>query len=133
MTHIEHDASLVCVTRKSHRVWLQLGIATALTTGLLFATSAAQARIKTITIQTRGVAFGGYSFPGVGQYEKITGYATGEIDPNDPQNAVITDIKIAPRNSRAAAPFTKRRPRTSTGLTLIVRSSVDQRRQFPPA
>ena len=47
----------------------QLGLATALATGVIAAASVAQARITQITISTRGTAFGGYSFPGVGQYE----------------------------------------------------------------
>ena len=45
------------------------------------------------------IAFGGYSFPGVGQYEVITGIATGEVNPSSPQNAVITDINLAPINA----------------------------------
>jgi len=48
----------------------------------------------------RGVAFGGHSFAGVGQYEFITGIATGEVNPNNPQNGIITDIELAPRNTR---------------------------------
>lgn len=44
--------------------------------------------------------FGGYSWPGVGQYEKIIGRASGEVDPTDPKNAVIVDIELAPRNAR---------------------------------
>jgi hypothetical protein len=71
---------------------------TALTTGLLLAASAAEARITQIQILTRTTAFGGYSFPGVGQYEVITGIATGEVNPNNSQNAVITDLSLAPRN-----------------------------------
>src|SRR5262249_22174124 len=43
--------------------------------------------------------FGGYSWPGVGQYEKIAGKAFGEVGPLDPKNAVITDIALAPRNA----------------------------------
>jgi len=43
-------------------------------------------------------AFGGLSFGAVGQYEKLRGTATGELDPNDPRNKVITDIELAPRN-----------------------------------
>src|SRR5580765_3508537 len=42
--------------------------------------------------------FGGYSWPGVGQYEKIVGIAFGEVDPTNPQNALITDIALAPKN-----------------------------------
>src|SRR5206468_13075683 len=44
--------------------------------------------------------FGGYSWPGVGQYEKIVGVAFGEVDPTNSQNALITDIALAPRNAR---------------------------------
>jgi len=44
-------------------------------------------------------AFGGLSFGSVGQYEKLRGTATGELDPNDPRNRVITDIELAPRNA----------------------------------
>src|SRR6185437_6691259 len=76
--------------------FLQLSIATALAAGMIVATSAADARTTSIQILSRGIAFGGHSFPGVGQYEFITGIATGEVDPSNPQNAVITDIGLAP-------------------------------------
>ena len=36
----------------------------------------------------------------VGPYEKLRGKAYGEVDPDDPRNAVITDLKLAPRNAR---------------------------------
>jgi len=78
--------------------FLQLSIATALAAGMIVATSAADARTTSIQILSRGIAFGGHSFPGVGQYEFITGIATGEVDPSNPQNAVITDIGLAPVN-----------------------------------
>jgi hypothetical protein len=70
------------------------------TTSVLAVGSAAQARITQINILNQGIAFGGHSFPIVGQYEFITGIATGEIDPRDPRNAIITDIGLAPRNAR---------------------------------
>jgi Alpha/beta hydrolase domain len=67
---------------------------------LLVAASAADARITKLTIVTReSPTFGGHTFPGVGQYEKLVGKAYGELDPNDPKNAVIVDIKLAPRNA----------------------------------
>jgi hypothetical protein len=60
----------------------------------------AEARITRIQITTtQSPTFGGYSWPGVGQYEKIVGKAFGEVDPNDPKNAVIVDIGLAPRNA----------------------------------
>ncbi|HEX6795996.1 MAG TPA: alpha/beta hydrolase domain-containing protein [Casimicrobiaceae bacterium] len=80
------------------RAVLRLGIASALAGGMLIGACVADARTTQIQILSRTTAFGGYSFPGVGQYEVIKGVATGEIDPNNPQNAVITDIGIAPPN-----------------------------------
>ncbi len=60
----------------------------------------AAARTTKVTITSKeSPTFGGYSWPGVGQYEKIVGVAYGELDPNDSHNAVITDIKLAPRNA----------------------------------
>ena len=88
-------------SRVSHiikRKLFQLGMASALASGMLASVTDAQARITQITILNRGTAFGGYSFPGVGQYEFITGFATGEVNPNSVQNSVITDINLAPLN-----------------------------------
>jgi hypothetical protein len=58
------------------------------------------ARVKRIQITAKeSPTFGGYSWPGVGQYEKIVGKAFGELDPNDPKNAAIVDLQLAPRNA----------------------------------
>jgi hypothetical protein len=62
-----------------------------------------EARITKIEIdaaRSQSPTFGGYSWPGVGQYEKIVGKAYGEVNPADPQNAVIVDIGLAPKNAR---------------------------------
>src|SRR4051812_42612790 len=60
----------------------------------------AEARVTKLQVTTKeSPTFGGYSWPGVGQYEKIAGKAFGELDPNDPKNAVITDLKLAPKNA----------------------------------
>src|ERR1041385_200281 len=73
---------------------------------LLVAASAADARITKLKIVTKeSPTFGGYTFPGVGQYEKVVGKAYGELDPNDPKNAVIVDIKLAPRNARGKVEY----------------------------
>jgi Alpha/beta hydrolase domain len=77
---------------------LRVGTASLLAATMLAAAPAAHARITQITV-SRGIAFGGYSFPTVGQYEFITGVATGEVDPSNPQNAIITDIQLAPKNA----------------------------------
>jgi len=67
-----------------------------------FAT-AAEARVTRIEIDTarsQSPTFGGYSWPGVGQYEKVVGTAFGEVNPHDRQNREIVDIEFAPRNAR---------------------------------
>jgi len=68
---------------------------------LILAASPTNASITRIQITSKeSPTFGGYSWPGVGQYERIVGKAFGEVDPTDPQNAVIVDLALAPRNVR---------------------------------
>ena len=38
-------------------------------------------------------------------YERLSGRAYGELDPNDPKNALITDIQSAPRNARGQVEY----------------------------
>jgi len=72
----------------------------ALAAGAMLAATAADARITKVQITaTEKPTFGGFSWPGVGQYEKIVGKAFGEVNPGDPKNSVIVDIGLAPRNS----------------------------------
>jgi hypothetical protein len=79
----------------SKRNRLDLSIASALAAGALTCTPAADARVVSVTMSAPTIAFGGYSWPGVGQYEKITGVAYAEVDPNDRRNAVIVDLPLA--------------------------------------
>ncbi len=73
---------------------------------LLVAASAADARITKIRIVTKeSPTFGGYAFKDVGQYEKLVGKGYGELDPNDPKNSLIVDIKLAPRNARGKVEY----------------------------
>jgi hypothetical protein len=62
-------------------------------------------RVEVDTMRSEKPTFGGYSWPGVGQYEKIVGKAYGEVDPFDPKNAVIVDIELAPRNTRGMVEY----------------------------
>ncbi len=68
--------------------------------------SAAEARITKLTI-TRvesppsRAAASAVSAPG----DKLVGRATGEVDPKDPRNAIITDIALAPRNARGMVEY----------------------------
>jgi alpha/beta hydrolase family protein len=66
----------------------------------------AQAHIRKVQITAKeSPTFGGYSWPGVGQYEKIVGKAFGELDPKDPKNAVIVDLQLGQKNSRGRVEY----------------------------
>jgi len=98
MTHTACGASFRAPFSRKHKL-SRLGVASLLAAGTLAVAPVAHARVTQIQILTRGTAFGGHSFAGVGQYEFITGIATGEVDPKNPQNALITDIQLAPKNA----------------------------------
>ncbi len=70
----------------------------------LFVTSL-NARVTKITITSRAAAFNNQAFGSVGQFEKIKGIASGEIDPKDRRNALITDIQFAPKNARGRVEY----------------------------
>ena len=68
---------------------------------LLSLVPTAEARITSLTLTAdtpAAIAAGSYGT--VGAYEQLDGVATGELDPHDPQNAVIQDLDLAPRNAR---------------------------------
>ena len=74
--------------------------ATAIAVATLAAAAPSWARVTRIVIDTRvSPAFSGATYGSVGQYETLAGRAFGELDPNDPHNAIITDIALAPRNA----------------------------------
>jgi alpha/beta hydrolase family protein len=63
----------------------------------------AEARITRVVIDpalSQSPTFGGFSWPGVGQYERVIGTAYGEVNPHDRQNSIIVDVELAPRNAR---------------------------------
>ena len=47
----------------------------------------------------------GATFGETGAYERLTGTAYFEVDPNDPLNAVIVDLDLSPRNARGRVEF----------------------------
>src|SRR5262245_12534122 len=63
-----------------------------------------EARIVSVQMSAPTIAFGGYSWPGVGQYEKITGVAYAEVDPKDPRNSIIVDIGLAEEQAGSGQP-----------------------------
>lgn len=87
------------------------GWLTGLLAGVLLLTGLqAEARVSRIVIDaTERPADGG---------ERLTGRAFGEVDPDDPANAIITDLRLAPRNAAGrveyVARFTLTRPADMT-------------------
>ena len=67
---------------------------------ILAFSAGADARVTEIILGAPTSPYGSTNFGTVGQYEQIDGVAHGELDPNDPLNAVIQDIALAPRNTR---------------------------------
>jgi len=66
----------------------------------------AEARVVRIEIErVESPTFEGHSFGDVGPYEKLVGRFFGEVDPEAPENAVITDIELAPRNARGMVEY----------------------------
>ena len=86
------------------------------TLAIILATAApVDARITRIVVEHReSPAYQGRSFGETGPYERLTGHAYGELDPQDPLNAIITDIQLATRNARGmveyAATFSLAKP-----------------------
>lgn len=75
--------------------------------GVLGWGSVSNAAVTAINITcVQSPTLGGQSFGSVGQYELIQGTITGEVDPFNPQNAVIVDIEHAPRNSQGLVSYT---------------------------
>jgi len=56
-------------------------------------------------IQRDEIVAGGATFGSAGAYEKIAGTVEFHIDPDDPRNAVITDIELAPRDTDGLVAF----------------------------
>jgi Alpha/beta hydrolase domain len=85
------------------KLYRRSALAAAVFAGLSLAwTPPAQARVTKIVIDpTRSASptFNGREFGNVGMYEEIRGTAIGELDPDDRHNSIITDIKLAPRNT----------------------------------
>src|SRR6267143_1006648 len=83
--------------------WVVLGFVMSL---ILMSAPPAGAHIKKIVIDKKvSPAFDGASFGSAGQYETLAGRAFGELDPNDPHNTIITDVKLAPRNANGKVEY----------------------------
>jgi len=87
----------------------------ALLTGLLGAQP--QAKITRIAITKAEPAFSGQSFGAAGVFERVIGRAHGELDPALPENSVIQDLGLAPRNARGMVEYT-------TDIAKVARSTL---------
>jgi hypothetical protein len=72
---------------------------------LFFSLQSVKAGTVKLTITSIEPAFEGKAFGNVGAYEKLRGKAYGEIDAKLPQNALITDLQLAPRNTRGMVEY----------------------------
>jgi len=77
-----------------------------LAAGAALATTAVEARITRLEIQgVESPANNGQAFGAAGVYERVYGRAYGELNPNDPHNEIITDLKLAPRNAKGMVEY----------------------------
>jgi hypothetical protein len=67
---------------------------------LALTASLAEAHVVKLRIERREVVLDGAPFGAAGPYEKLVGKVDFGLDPNDPANEMIVDLKLAPRNAR---------------------------------
>ena len=64
------------------------------------------ARVTKVAIEDRqSAAYEGKTFGKAGAYERLSGHIYGELDPRSPLNAIITDLRFAPRNARGMVEY----------------------------
>ncbi len=78
------------------RAWLAILLTSAL---------CAHAEVTRIDITQREDVLGGRTFGAAGVYEWLEGRAHFTLDPANPRNDIITDIKLAPRNAQGLVEF----------------------------
>ena len=64
-----------------------------------------EAKVVRFVVEQRAPFAEGATFGETGAYERLTGTAYCEVEPNDPLNAVIVDLDLAPRNARGHVEF----------------------------
>ena len=63
------------------------------------------AEVTNVTVTSRTIVAGGQSFGATGPYERLVGRIEFALDPTDPHNAVIVDLKHAPRDAEGRVRF----------------------------
>jgi hypothetical protein len=71
----------------------------------LFLSRAAWPMVESVEVSSRSAFAPGVSFGDYGEYEKIRGVARFVLDPDDPANARVVDLKLAPRDARGRVQF----------------------------
>jgi hypothetical protein len=90
----------------SRRLRLAASRTASLAAAVLGFVSIGEARVTQINITAvESPTFSGASFGTVGQYERIEGTFTGEVDPKNPLNADIVDIGLAPKNAHGKVSY----------------------------
>ena len=116
---------MVLKIRESMRRSAGLGVAIAAAALVAWAPPT-QARVTRIIIDTK-TSITGQAIP----YETLTGRAFGELNPNSPHNALITDLALAPRNSNGnveyVASFVIRKPVDMTQASGLLWHDVPNR------
>src|SRR5215471_5501848 len=92
---------------------------------LLLIPAFSEARVISVQMSAPTIAFGGYSWPGVGQYEKITGVAYAEVDPADHRNSIIVDIGLAQPQAAAGQPGKTDKGKVAYLLNFYILKPVD--------
>src|SRR5882762_8380710 len=109
----------------------KVAVAVAALGALLALPLTSDARVTKITILSTNPAFGGRVFGAAGAYEEIRGTASGELDPFDHDNAVITDINLSPRNANGkvayTATFTMLKPADMSKASGVLEYEVNNR------
>ena len=124
----EGDKIMICtaqIIKRTAILWVLIA--------LLLIPAFSEARVISVQMSAPTIAFGGYSWPGVGQYEKITGVAYAEVDPADRRNAIIVDIGLAANagRSRAARQDSQRQSRVLIKLLYSQAGQLEPGRSEP--
>ena len=83
----------------------QAVIVAVLTLAMAGLASPSRAELVRVEVTSRTDVLAGKTFGAAGAYEKIWGTAHFAIDPANPRNAIIADIKLAPRNAAGKVEF----------------------------
>jgi hypothetical protein len=77
-----------------------------LTVAAVMLSASAEAELVRLRVERRETVLGGRAFGLAGPYEKIVGVAEFALDPALPQNQIVVDLPLAPRNARGRVEFT---------------------------